>query len=149
MLRSGEVARRAGVSTDTLRHYERRGLIPPPARQENRYRAYAPETVERVLLIQRALSIGFTLDELGRILKNRDRGGTPCRQVRELAARKLSELDQRLVDLQNVRKELQELLAVWDDRLSRTPEGQRAGLLDALVGRGLVRRTVKIKRKNA
>ena len=124
---------RTGVSTETLRHYERNGLIPLPARQQNGYRSYPLETVDRVLLIQRALSIGFTIEELGRILKNRDRGGTPCRQVRELAAAKLKDLERHLLDRQKVRKKLRHLLNAWDETLSHTPEGQRAGLLDGLV----------------
>lgn len=106
-----------------------------PARQQNGYRSYPSETVDRVLLIQRALSIGFTIKELGRILKNRDRGGTPCRQVRELAATKLKDIELRLLNLQKVRIELRQLLTIWDEKLSRTPEGQRAGLLDGLLSR--------------
>ena len=75
-LRSGEVARRAGVSADTLRHYEQRGLLGKPRRLANGYRAYPPEALDRVLLIQRALAVGFTLDELAELLRARD-GGRP------------------------------------------------------------------------
>ncbi|HEY6147592.1 MAG TPA: MerR family transcriptional regulator [Thermoanaerobaculia bacterium] len=78
-LRSGELAKASGVSADTLRHYERRGLVPRPRRLENGYRAYPVETVRRVTLIQRALSVGFTLDELSRIFEARDGGRAPCR----------------------------------------------------------------------
>ena len=82
-LRSGEVARRAGVSADTLRHYEQRGLLRKPRRLANGYRAYPPEALDRVLLIQRALAVGFTLDELAEILRDRDGGRPPCRKGRE------------------------------------------------------------------
>ncbi|MDQ3744132.1 MAG: MerR family transcriptional regulator, partial [Acidobacteriota bacterium] len=73
-LLSGELARLAGVSTDTLRHYERKGVLPKPRRLGNGYRKYPTNSVERVRLIRRALSVGFTLDELGKFLKARDRG---------------------------------------------------------------------------
>ena len=83
-LRAGELARRAGVSKDTLRFYERKGLLPRPRRMANNYRAYPPETVDRVLWLRRVLAAGFTLDELARILALRESGGIPCRQVRRL-----------------------------------------------------------------
>lgn len=98
-IRSGELARAAGVSSDTLRHYERRGLLPRPRRLGNGYRAYPPEALDRVVLIQRALSVGFTLDELARFLRARARGAPPCREVRALAAEKLREIDRRLEEL--------------------------------------------------
>ncbi|HEY6049711.1 MAG TPA: MerR family transcriptional regulator, partial [Thermoanaerobaculia bacterium] len=64
----------AGVSADTLRHYERRGLLPLPERLPNGYRLYPPESLGRIHLIQAALGIGFSVDELGRILRARSRG---------------------------------------------------------------------------
>src|SRR5947209_17576098 len=79
-LRSGELARQAGVSPDTLRHYERRGLLPPPQRSAAGYRLYSNEALGRVRLIRGALSTGFTVNELGAILADRDRGGAPCRR---------------------------------------------------------------------
>jgi DNA-binding transcriptional MerR regulator len=71
---SARVARQVGVSTDTLRHYERKGLLPPPVRTPSGYRRDPPQTITRVQLIQRALVIGFSLDELARVLRERDRG---------------------------------------------------------------------------
>src|ERR1700674_5649913 len=98
-MRSGELAKRAGVSADTLAHYERKGLLPAPKRLPNGYRAYAAEALSRVILIQRALSVGFTLAELSRILRSRDRGQPPCREVRTLAGRKLAEVEAQLANL--------------------------------------------------
>jgi len=132
-MKSGEAARRGGVSVDTLAHYERRGLLPAPARDANGYRRYAQPAVDRVRLIQRALDMGFTLDELGRVLKQRDAGGAPCGQVRAIAAARLAELDARIDGLQALRDELSSLVADWDGRLAALPAGQRAGLLDALA----------------
>lgn len=131
-LRSGELAKRTGVSTDTLRHYERLGLLKHPPRTGAGYRLYPLEAAERVQLIRRALSIGFTLGELSPILRVRDHGGIPCKQVRTLAASKLQDLDQRIKELIQMRKQLRNLLAKWDERLQTVSEGQRAGLLEML-----------------
>jgi DNA-binding transcriptional MerR regulator len=132
LLRSGELARLAGVSTDTLRHYERKGVLAAPRRSVNGYREYPAEALERVLMVRRALGVGFTLDELARILKERDRGGIPCRQVRELAAAKLVEIETRLSELEAVRDDLKLAVKGWDSKLARTPAGERAGLLESL-----------------
>lgn len=132
-LRSGELARRAGVSPDTLRHYERRGLLPRPERSAAGYRLYSPDALARVLLIRGALSIGFTVKELGTILTERDGGGAPCRRVRSLAAGKLAAIELQLSALRHWRRELQTALADWDRCLRDTPRGKRVGLLEAFV----------------
>jgi DNA-binding transcriptional MerR regulator len=67
-MRAGELARTAGVSTDTLRHYERKGVLQRPRRAANGYRQYPPEALDRVLLVRRALGVGFTRAELARVL---------------------------------------------------------------------------------
>lgn len=131
-LRSGELAKLAGVSTDTLRHYERKGVLVRPRRSPNGYRQYPPEALPRVLLVRRALAFGFTLDELARVLSARDRGAAPCKEVRALAAAKLAEAEDRLAQLTGLRDELRATLSDWDGRLSKTPEGGRAGLLESL-----------------
>jgi DNA-binding transcriptional MerR regulator len=153
-LLAGELARLSGVSTDTLRHYERKGVLPAPRRLSNGYRKYPANSVERIRLIRRALAVGFTLDELARFLKARDRGQAPCREVRALAAEKLGELERRLTEMQALRDELQSMLVDWDRRLARQGEGGRAGLLDALAeqeGGGLIAqpslRTRTLKKK--
>jgi len=134
-VRAGELARAAGVSTDTLRHYERKGVLGAPRRSANGYREYPPEALERVLLVRRALAFGFTLDELARVLHTRERGGTPCREVRALAAGKLEEVESRLRELRALRGELRAILGEWDELLAGAAEGGRAGLLESLTGR--------------
>src|SRR5262245_27065839 len=94
-----DVARATGVSTDTLRHYERKGLLTNVRRTPNGYREYSAATVDRVLLIQRALVVGFTLDDLTKVLATRDGGGTPCQNVRELVAGRLRDLDRHIQEL--------------------------------------------------
>jgi len=129
------LAKATGVSTDTLRHYERLGLLPGTLRSGSNYRRYAPSTVERVQLIRRALVVGFSLKELASVLAYREKGAPPCRRVRSLVDARLKALESRLVELHQLRDELRVLLRDWDQRLSVTPEGQRARLLDMLGGR--------------
>jgi DNA-binding transcriptional MerR regulator len=86
-----------------------------------------------VRLVRRALAVGFTLHELARILRVRDRGGAPCRQVRSLAEEKLQQVEGQISDLAKLRDHLRALLADWDRRLASTPDGMRAGLLEALT----------------
>ena len=137
-LRSGELARLAGVSTDTLRHYERKGVLARPRRSPSGYRLYTHAAVERVLLVRRALGVGFSLDELARVLSVRDRGAAPCREVRALAAAKLAEVEERLAQLIELREQLRSILKEWDVRLSRTSKGARAGLLESLAAGSVV-----------
>jgi len=132
LLTSGELARLAGVSTDTLRHYERKGVLNRPRRKTNGYREYTSQSLGQVKLVRSALSIGFTLDELARILKERAGGRAPCRQVRDLAARKLAALERQIKEMRSLREHLRETLRNWDVKLARTPEGASAGLLESL-----------------
>ncbi|HEY0323427.1 MAG TPA: heavy metal-responsive transcriptional regulator [Pyrinomonadaceae bacterium] len=129
---SGELARRAGVSTDTLRHYERKGVLAAPLRLSNGYRKYPRETLERVRLVRRALAVGFTLDELASILRERDRGSAPCKEVRSLAATKLADVERRLEELLALRDELRRMLRNWDKKLAGAAPGTQARLLEAL-----------------
>jgi DNA-binding transcriptional MerR regulator len=140
-LYSGELARLAGVSRDTLRFYERRGLLASAPRSPSGYRLYPAEAVGRVRLIRGALSIGFSVSELAAIFHERDHGGAPCYRVRRLAAEKLVALEARLRDLRSWRRVLGKTLAAWDHMLEKTPRGQRAGLLEAFVATHPTRQT--------
>lgn len=131
-LSSGELADAAGVSRDTLRHYERKGVLPRPLRGHNGYRKYPPEALQRVQLVRRALSVGFTLDELARVLKVRDAGGAPCEEVRKLAAQKLLDVQDQLRELTALQDDLQETLKDWDTRLAKRANGNRVNLLESL-----------------
>lgn len=122
-----------GVSPDTLRFYERQGLLLPIRRSASGYRLFSPEALLRVQLIRSALSIGFSVRELAVIFGERDRGLAPCRRVRRLAAKKLTALEDRLRELQSLRRILQKTLASWDRALRKTSPGQKAGLLEAFA----------------
>jgi len=131
-LSSGELADLAGLSRDTLRHYERKGVLQRPVRGHNGYRQYPPEALQRVQLVRRALSVGFTLDELARVLKVRDAGGAPCEEVRRLAAQKLLAVQDQLRELTQLRDDLQTTLQEWDVQLVHRGKGKRANLLESL-----------------
>ena len=132
-LRSGELAALAGISPDTLRHYERMKLLATPRRSAANYRLYPREALDRVRLIRRALAVGFSLPELAKILKVRDAGGAPCRQVKRLLEEKLLTMDEQIGDLVAMRKHLRTVLADWDERLTHTSKGKPARLLETLV----------------
>ena len=132
-MRSGALARAAGVSTDTLRFYERRGLLPRPPRDANGYRRYPADALQRVVMIQRALDAGFTIADLQRIFRVRDSGGVPCRDVLTIASARLRELDDRIAALVDIRKRVGALVSSWRKTLDATPAGTRARLLEALA----------------
>jgi DNA-binding transcriptional MerR regulator len=128
-MRIGKLAAAAGISPDTVRHYERAGLLPRAARSSNGYREFPAETLDRLRAVRAALAIGFTVQELSRILGERDRGGAPCRTVRDLAARKLAEIIREEGELFELKRTLTALLEDWDARLANQPPGTAAHLL--------------------
>lgn len=107
----GELARKAGVPTSTLRFYERRGLLSPTARSRAGYRRYEEPAVDRVRFLRRAQELGFTLEELGTMLALSDRRGVRGRDIGSLGSAKLVELEERIADLVRVRDALASLLA--------------------------------------
>lgn len=131
-LRIGEIARRTGVSVDTVRHYERLGLLGKAPRSSGGYRLFPPVAIDRVTLIRDAVRVGFSLRQLSTFLRARQDGRAPCRQVRAAGARILDELDQQIATLTSTRLAIQTMLDDWDERLARTPASEPARLLDAM-----------------
>jgi MerR family mercuric resistance operon transcriptional regulator len=132
-LTSGQLARLAGVSADSLRYYERCGLLPKAVRSSSGYRHFDRQALPRVRMIKAALSIGFTVEELARIFRARDSGAAPCEQVRELAQQKLTSIEERILELTRMRAQLKSTLTEWNKTLRRTGKGQRAGLLESFA----------------
>jgi len=128
----GKVAAMAGVSADTIRYYERVGLLPRPGRTPSGYRQYAPAVVNRLTVIRNAQRFGFSLSAIAGFLRTREEGGTPCRDVRAAAQRILDAVDTQIRDLVRTRAEMRRTLRQWDRRLAATPPGRQARLLDAL-----------------
>lgn len=110
-MRTGEVAGRAGVNVQTLRYYERRGLLPVPPRRESGYRIYGQDAVDIVRFIKRAQELGFTLDDVEALFGLMGGGPDDCDQVRQVAHARRTELDNRIADLQAMRDALDQLVA--------------------------------------
>ena len=132
-LRIGAVARSAGLTPDSVRHYERLGLLAPASRTEGGFRLYPEAALRRMQVIQAALRSGFTLKELAGIFAERRAGRAPCRRARELAAQKLQAVEAELARLAALRRALVETLADWDARLAGAPPDRPVGLLEALA----------------
>jgi DNA-binding transcriptional MerR regulator len=109
-LRTGEVAERAGVNIQTLRYYERRGLIAEPERSPGGHRNYPADTVTLLGVIKAAQRLGFTLDEVADLLAA-GRRGHPTPDLRERAAAKLAEVEGKIADLHTIRDALGRVIA--------------------------------------
>jgi Hg(II)-responsive transcriptional regulator len=109
-MQTGELARRASVNVETLRYYERRGLIDQPARQANGYRSYSADVVKRVLFIKRAQRLGFSLDEVNVLLHCNDDPYENRLNVRAVASDKIVEIDTKIDELHRMRDALAQLV---------------------------------------
>lgn len=106
----GAVAKRVGVAIDTIRYYEREGLLPEPERRASGYRSYGESTLAQLRFIRRAKDLGFTLEEIRELLAlstDRQRG---VRAVKQRAQTRLAAIEQRIVELQRVRDGLAQLV---------------------------------------
>jgi Hg(II)-responsive transcriptional regulator len=113
-VRTSEVAAQAAVNVQTLRYYERRGLVAEPLRSPSGYRAYPPEAVHRVRFIKRAQELGFSLAEVETLLHLAEGGPDSCVRVRTLATEKITEVERRIADLRALRDGLNRLVATCD-----------------------------------
>jgi DNA-binding transcriptional MerR regulator len=116
-LRTGEVAERAGVNVQTLRYYERRGLIAEPRRSPGGHRTYPPDTVGLLGVIKSAQRLGFTLDEVAELLDT-GRSRHPPPDLRERAVAKLAEVDRKIHDLHAIRTALSRVIEARCDSLT-------------------------------
>ena len=129
-LRIGEVARQSGVAIETLRFYEKSGLLQPSGRTQSGYRLYNREIFERLSFIKKAQSVGFRLEEIARLVEEAEAGKRPCKDVRRLAAQKLATLEARIRELQRYRRELKQTLDAWEHVGER--DGYVCGLIEGL-----------------
>lgn len=130
-LRIGELARRTNLSPDSIRHYNRLGLV-SSTRTTGQFREFEADAIHRVQVIQAALALGFSLEELTQIFAMRREGRARCRRVRTLAGAKLVALSERIAELQRLRRLLVRTLAGWDATLAGEAE-HPARLLESLV----------------
>lgn len=112
----GQVARGAGVAVDTVRFYEREGLIAEPPRKRSGYRQYPADTVPRIRFIRRAKELGFTLEEVAELLALRATSGRTCADVRAHASAKIARIEEKLRDLEKMKTALSRLVATCTGR---------------------------------
>ena len=132
MLTTSQLARKAGVNVETLRYYERRGLIPEPPRRDSGYRQYSQDDVARIQFIKRAKDLGFTLQEVQELLDLRVDPDTPCIMVKRRADLKIIDIETKLQSLKRIKKALNKLAAACS---GRGPVGD-CPILEALGGDG-------------
>lgn len=113
-LTTGQVAKQARVHVETIRYYERRGLIPEPPRRESGYRQYPPGTVTRIHFIKRAQELGFSLQEIQELLSLRRDPSTPARDVRRKAESKVRDIDEKIRALEQMKHSLLHLIEQCD-----------------------------------
>ena len=106
ILSIGQVARRAGVGVETVRFYEREGLLEEPPRRASGYRQYSEQVVKRIHFIKRAQKLGFSLKEITELLLLRVDGQTSCEEVKQRTEAKIAEVERKLIELQRMRQAL-------------------------------------------
>lgn len=119
-MKIGELAKRSGVTIDTIRFYEQQGLLDSPPRTQSKYRDFPPEALERLTFIRRARELGFRLEEIGELLVLAAAQEAGARDVRELTAAKLQDVQRRIVKLNRIAQSLSDLLrACHGDKVTR------------------------------
>lgn len=109
MYQIGELSEKAEVTTQTIRYYERAGVLPEPQRARNGYRIYDEDDVERLRFVRSARALDFSLDDIQEILELRDQGTAPCTYVMGLMNGQISAIDDRIRELERLRAELKRL----------------------------------------
>lgn len=127
---AGAVARTLDVGIQTLHYYEREGLIPAPPRSAAGYRLYPPELVERLRFIRKAQAFGLPLGEIRDVLEMAEQGTCPCGHVQAVFAQKLADVDRRLRELQEFRRELRALIEHSAEVGARRNGGQICAIVE-------------------
>ncbi len=127
-LRIGQLAERARVNVQTVRFYERRGLIAEPERTAAGYRQYLPDVVRRIRFIKRAQDLGFSLSEITELLDLRARSPVACKAVEGKARKKIALVETKISELERIKRALEDLA---DDCAVRAPSGE-CPILEAL-----------------
>lgn len=122
-MKIGELATNSGISAQAVRFYERAGLLPEPERTGSGYRLYTAGDLKRVRFIRKAKQLGFSLDEIGQILRLHDAGHAPCSEVIEIAERHLEEVEREIERLHRFRDGLARSVRQWKKRRLRSVAG--------------------------
>ncbi|NKE70141.1 MerR family DNA-binding protein [Candidatus Manganitrophus noduliformans] len=142
-----QLARIAGVGPDSIRHYERIGLVPRAERSPAGYRLWSAREVQYLKWVAPAKRAGFTLHELAEIFRMYRAGSPPCRTVRDLLQQKVADLDRVIDDLSTLRTHLRRVLIRWKGRLGRASSGDFVPLFDDLYDVPVTQSTAALKRK--
>ena len=110
LLNIGQVAKETGVTVETIRFYEKQGLIAAPRRSDAGYRQYPTETLKRIRFIQHCKEVGFTLKDIGELLALRQEPGTSCTEIKLCTMQKIEEVDQKIRDLNRIRDALARMI---------------------------------------
>jgi len=122
-MKVSELARRAGVTAETVRHYTREGLLHPARDPANGYQLFTQNDLERLRFIQRARTLGFSVAEISDILAHADQGDSPCPLVRDLLASRLPQIRARIQELQALAARMEQALETWAEMPDGTPDG--------------------------
>lgn len=115
-LTTGQLAKKAQVNVETIRYYERRGLIPEPLRSESGYRHYSQDSIARIQFIKRAKELGFSLKEVSELLSLRVDPNTSCADVKRMAEVKITDIKEKIHALQRIKEALTKLRASCQGR---------------------------------
>ncbi|WP_372613014.1 MerR family DNA-binding protein [Halomonas sp.] len=122
-MKVSEMARLAGVTAETVRHYTREALLHPERAPENGYQLFGQADLERLRFIKRARTLGFSVAEIRDILAHADHGDSPCPMVRDLLASRLPEIRTRIQELEALATRMEEALDAWTEIPDGTPDG--------------------------
>ncbi|APE31203.1 MerR family transcriptional regulator [Halomonas aestuarii] len=122
-MKVSELARLAGVTAETVRHYTREGLLHPERHPENGYQLFGQADLDRLRFIQRARTLGFGVAEIRDILDHADHGDSPCPMVRDLLAGRLPQIRERIAELEALASRMEQALAAWEKMPDGTPDG--------------------------
>lgn len=140
----GDVAGAIGVNVQTVRYYERLGVLPRPERNRSGYRLYTPEAIQRMQFIREAQAAGFALEEIKEILGLHYQGEVPCAYVRKVAREKIRQVDRQMEDLRCLRRKMRHIL-------NKAKEGVTAcegdGKICVLIQASSARKNRKRRRK--
>lgn len=146
-LKVSQVARMTGLGPDSVRHYERIGILPKAERSPSGYRTWTAHDLRYLKWIGLAKRAGFSLRELTEIFGMYRAGKPPCNGVRDLLGQKLVDLDRQIEELSTLRNELRPVLARWNERLSQAVPGEFISLFDDLGAMSAVATRAPVKLK--
>ncbi len=122
-MKVNDLAKAAGVSAETVRHYARQGLIQAKKDPANGYRFFPTSDVQRLKFIKAAQRLGLSLQDIRRIFADANKGESPCPRVRHMIAQRIEESAEQIRELQKVRRRMQRALKEWDRMSDGTPDG--------------------------